>query len=66
MDPVFVLKLKVNTLIIGINIGVSESTLSDSLDHGKISFAQSYMLIVELIKDFGPPLFVILAFHKLF
>lgn len=66
MDPVLVLELKVHVLIIGVNVGVSVSTLANTLNHRDIALGKPHVLVVKLVKNLGPPLLVILAFHKFF
>ena len=66
MNPVLVLELKVHVFIIWVNVCVSISSLTNTLNHGDVALGKPHVLIVELVEDLGPPLLVVLALNKLF
>ena len=53
-------------LIIGVDAGVRPRSLPHPLNELNVSLGEAHMLIVQLVEELCPPLWVILSLDKLF
>ena len=65
MYPVLIVSFKVHAFIIGVNICICPSALTQTTYQRDIGLTQLHMFVIKLVQDLCPPFFVILALNKL-